>query len=133
MTFSQILYRKGRFKSKIRQYKSKDLKSCPQKKGTCLKVFKTTPKKPNSAIRPVARVILSTRTAVNCHIPGITHKLRKFSTVLVRGGRVRDIPGIKYRLIRGKFDFAGLLNRKTRRSTYGTRNFNKLKSLTAIE
>jgi small subunit ribosomal protein S12 len=132
MTFSQILYRKARFKSKIRQYKSKDLKSCPQKKGTCLKVFKTTPKKPNSALRPVARVILSTKIAVNCHIPGITHKIRKFSTVLVRGGRVKDIPGIKYRLIRGKFDFAGLLERKTRRSTYGTRNFNKLKSFAPI-
>jgi small subunit ribosomal protein S12 len=130
MTFSQILYRKARFKSKTRQYKSKDLKSCPQKKGTCLKVFKTTPKKPNSAIRPVARVILSTKVSVNCHIPGITHKLRKFSTVLVRGGRAPDIPGIKYRLIRGKFDFAGLLERKTRRSTYGTRNFSKLKHFT---
>jgi small subunit ribosomal protein S12 len=132
MTISQILYRHGRFKSKPRQYKSKDIRGCPQKKGTCLKVTRMTPKKPNSAIRPYARVLLSTRIAVNCHIQGIGHKLRKFSTVLVRGGRVPDMPGIKYRLIRGKFDFTGLTNRKSRRSTYGIRNFNKLKDYSIV-
>jgi len=123
VTISQILYRQARIK-KIRKYKRKDLKNCPQKKGTCYRVGKTTPKKPNSANRPYARVILSTKKYVNCHIPGETHNLRKFSTVLVRGGRVPDIPGIKYRLIRGKFDLLGLnLRRKTARSKYGTRDF----------
>jgi len=97
------------------------------KKGTCIRVAKIAPKKPNSANRPYARVILSTYQHVNCHIPGETHNLRKFSLVLVRGGRVPDIPGVKFRIIRGKFDLMGLKNRKNGRSKYGTKNFNRLK------
>jgi small subunit ribosomal protein S12 len=125
MTYSQILYRQGRFKRKVRQYKKKDIKGCPQKKGVCLKIFKLTPKKPNSAKRSVARVTISTRKVISCYIRGETHNLKKFCEVLVHGGRVRDVPGMRYRLIRGKFDFLGLLNRRSRRSTYGTRNFSR--------
>lgn len=125
MTNSQILYRHGRLKRKVRQYKKKDLKGCPQKKGVCLKIIKVSPKKPNSAKRSVARVTLSTRKVISCYIRGETHALKKFCQVLVHGGRVRDVPGMRYRLIRGKFDFIGLINRKSRRSTYGTRNFSR--------
>jgi len=126
VTFSQLLYKDARFCKKPTKYKRKDLQMCPQKKGTCFRVGKTTPKKPNSANRPYARVILSTKKYINCHIPGETHNLRKFSTVLVRGGRVPDIPGIKYRVIRGKFDLVGLVAKKTARSKYGVKNFKRL-------
>jgi small subunit ribosomal protein S12 len=125
MTYSQVVYRHGRFKRKVRQYKKKDIKGCPQKKGVCLKILKVSPKKPNSAKRSVARVTLSTRKVISCYIRGETHILKRFCQVLVHGGRVRDVPGMRYRLIRGKFDFQGLINRKSRRSTYGTRNFSR--------
>jgi small subunit ribosomal protein S12 len=129
MTFIQLVYNrnKTRLKKKIYINKRKALKECPQKKGTCIRVHKISPKKPNSANRPYARVILSTYQPINCHIPGETHNLRKFSPVLIRGGRVPDIPGIKFRIIRGKFDLIGLKNRKNGRSKYGTKNFNRLK------
>jgi small subunit ribosomal protein S12 len=88
------------------------LEGCPQKKGVCLKVFTRTPKKPNSALRKVARLRISTKKKISAYIPGEGHTLQEYSTVLMRGGRVKDLPGIKYHLIRGKFDFLGLKNRK---------------------
>jgi len=89
-------------------------------KGTCLKVFTRTPKKPNSALRKVAKVKLSNKKVVECYIPGEGHNLRIYSNVLIRGGRTQDLPGVKYKCIRGKFDFSGLKNRKTARSKYGS-------------
>lgn len=91
----------------------------PQKKGVCIKVFITSPKKPNSANRKVARVRLSNKLFVTCSIPGEGHGLQKFSTILVRGARVRDLPGVKYKAVRGIFDLSGVKNRKRARSIYG--------------
>lgn len=108
--------RKKKLKSNI---KKTALQRCPQKKGSCWQVYTRTPKKPNSATRKVADVILSTGKKIVCHIPGVRHTLQKFANVLVRGGRVRDLPGVKYRLIRGKFDLREVLNRKNSRSKYG--------------
>lgn len=103
-----------------RLIKKKALEMCPQKKGNCLKVFITTPKKPNSAARKTAKVVLiSNKQVIRCHIPGIKHTLQKYSTVLVRGARVRDLPGIKYRVIRGKFDLKRVYDRTKSRSKYG--------------
>jgi small subunit ribosomal protein S12 len=93
----------------------------PQKKGVCLKIFTRTPKKPNSAIRKLARLRLANDLKVMAYIPGEGHTLQEYSTVLMRGGRVKDLPGIKYHLVRGKLDFLGLKNRKTSRSKYGTK------------
>ena len=97
------------------------LDSNPQKKGICLKVFLRTPKKPNSALRKLARLRLTNGKKITAYIPGEGHKLQDYSTVLIRGGRVKDLPGIKYHIIRGKFDLLGLKNRKTSRSKYGTK------------
>jgi small subunit ribosomal protein S12 len=97
------------------------LEKSPQKKGVCLKVFTTTPKKPNSALRKVARIRLSTKKKVTTYIPGEGHTLQEYSTVLMRGGRVKDLPGIKYHLVRGKYDFLGLKNRRQARSKYGAK------------
>jgi small subunit ribosomal protein S12 len=97
----------------------------PQKKGVCIKIFNRTPKKPNSALRKVAKIKLSTGKKVEAYIPGEGHNLQKYSVVLMRGGRVPDLPGVKYHLIRGKFDFQGLKNRKTSRSRYGTKLIKK--------
>lgn len=97
------------------------LDRCPQKKGVCLKILIQTPKKPNSALRKTARVKLSNSKKVIAYIPGEGHTLQEYSTVLLRGGRVRDLPGVKYKLVRGKYDFLGLKNRKTSRSKYGTK------------
>jgi|TARA_B100000524_G_scaffold259030_1_gene140710 small subunit ribosomal protein S12 len=108
-------------KPKKRLEKSPALEKSPQKKGVCLKVFTKTPKKPNSALRKVARLRLSTKKRVTAYIPGEGHTLQEYSTVLMRGGRVKDLPGIKYHLVRGKFDFLGLKNRKQARSKYGTK------------
>ena len=98
---------------------------CPQKRGVCLQVKTMTPKKPNSALRKIARVRLSTGTEVTAYIPGEGHNLQEHSIVLVRGGRVKDLPGIKYHIVRGKLDFSGLKGRKTSRSKYGTKRNNK--------
>jgi small subunit ribosomal protein S12 len=111
---------------KIRQPRKKlnrssALQKSPQKKGVCVKVFTRTPKKPNSALRKVARLRLSTAKTVTAYIPGEGHNLQEYSTVLIRGGRVKDLPGIKYHLVRGKLDFSGLKTRKTSRSKYGTK------------
>ena len=97
------------------------LQGSPQKKGVCLKVFIRTPKKPNSAQRKVARLRISTKKKISAYIPGEGHTLQEYSTVLMRGGRVKDLPGIKYHLIRGKYDFLGLKNRRQARSKYGTK------------
>ena len=115
-------------RSKKKKKKSSPaLKSCPQKKGVCVKVYTTSPKKPNSAIRKVAKVRLTTKQQVITYIPGIGHNLQQHSTVLVRGGRVKDLPGVRYHLIRHKFDLKGLSNqdRVTSRSKYGTPKLKK--------
>ena len=111
--------------SKIRRNKVPALQSNPQKKGVCLKIFLRTPKKPNSALRKLARLKLTNGKKVTAYIPGEGHKLQEYSTVLIRGGRVKDLPGIKYHLVRGKLDFSGLKNRRTSRSKYGTKKISK--------
>lgn len=98
----------------------RDLQKAPQKRGTCLKVFTTTPRKPNSALRKVARVLLSNYYRVTAYIPGMSHNLQKHSVVLVRGGRVKDLPGVRYTIIRGKYDLQRLADRRKRRSRYAT-------------
>jgi len=107
-------------KKKKKKVKKLILEKCPQKKATCLKVFVTAPKKPNSASRKVTKVVvLSNRKITQCHIPGIKHSLQRYSTVLLRGGRVKDLPGVKYRLVRGKFDLKKVFDRSKARSKYG--------------
>jgi small subunit ribosomal protein S12 len=108
-------------KKKIKLKKTPALLGSPQKKGICIKVFTRTPKKPNSAIRKLVRLRLTNNLKVMAYIPGEGHNLQEYSSVLMRGGRVKDLPGIKYHLIRGKLDFSGLKNRKTSRSKYGTK------------
>tara|TARA_B110000977_G_scaffold112411_1_gene145652 strand:+ start:16979 stop:17350 length:372 start_codon:yes stop_codon:yes gene_type:complete len=111
----------GRGKKRMRS-KTPALMACPQKKGICVKVFTRTPKKPNSGIRKLVKLRLTSRNKrVMAYIPGEGHNLQEYSTVLMRGGRVKDLPGIKYRLIRGKLDLRGLTKRKTSRSKYGTK------------
>ena len=97
------------------------LKECPQKRGVCTRVYTTTPKKPNSALRKVARVRLTNGIEVTSYIPGIGHNLQEHSVVLVRGGRVKDIPGVRYHIIRGALDCAGVQNRNRGRSKYGSK------------
>jgi len=118
-TINQLV-RFGR-KPKKKKSKSPALQGCPQKRGTCTKVFTTTPKKPNSALRKVARVKLSNGIEVTAYIPGIGHNLQEYSNVLVRGGRVKDLPGVKYHIIRGALDAAGVEGRRQARSKYGTK------------
>lgn len=119
MTLTQLQQRSPRIPKK-HDTRRRDLQLCPQKKGTCLKVFTTTPRKPNSAIRKVARVLLSNYARVTAYIPGMSHNLQKHSIVLVRGGRVKDLPGVRYTIVRGKYDLQRLVNRRKRRSKYGT-------------
>jgi small subunit ribosomal protein S12 len=115
----QYIVNKFRIKKK-KKVKKLVLEKCPQKKATCLKVFVTSPKKPNSASRKVAKVVLlSNRKITQCHIPGVKHSLQRYSTVLLRGGRVKDLPGVKFRLIRGKFDLKRVFDRAKARSKYG--------------
>lgn len=95
--------------------------SSPQKRGVCLKVFTTTPKKPNSALRKVARVRLTNGMEVTAYIPGEGHNLQEHSVIMIRGGRVKDLPGVRYHIIRGKLDTSGVANRKQQRSKYGTK------------
>ena len=101
--------------------KSPALKGCPQRKGVCTRVYTTTPKKPNSAIRKVARVRLSSGYEVTAYIPGIGHNLQEHSVVLIRGGRVKDLPGVRYHIIRGALDSAGVKARTQGRSKYGVK------------
>ena len=116
----QQLVRKGR-QSKVKVSKSIALSSCPQKRGVCVRVYTTTPKKPNSALRKVARVRLSNGFEVTAYIPGEGHNLQEHSVVLIRGGRVKDLPGVRYHILRGNLDTQGVANRKKRRSLYGTK------------
>ena len=116
----QQLVRKGRTKVEWKS-KSPALDSCPQRRGVCTRVYTTTPKKPNSAMRKVARVRLTNGNEVNAYIPGEGHNLQEHSIVLIRGGRVKDLPGVRYHIVRGKYDFQGLQNRKKSRSKYGTK------------
>ena len=116
----QQLVRKGR-KTKAEKSKSPALDSCPQRRGVCLRVYTTTPKKPNSALRKVARVRLTNGKEVNAYIGGEGHKLQEHSIVLVRGGRVKDLPGVRYHIVRGALDTSGVEGRMQGRSKYGTR------------
>ena len=118
-TINQLV-RKSRDKVSKRN-KVPALKSCPQKRGVCLRVYTTTPKKPNSALRKVARVRLSNGFEVTAYIPGEGHNLQEHSVVLIRGGRVKDLPGVRYHILRGNLDTQGVANRKQRRSLYGTK------------
>ena len=114
------LVRKGR-QAKLSKTKTLALKGSPQRRGVCTRVYTTTPKKPNSALRKVARVRLSNGIEVTAYIPGVGHNLQEHSIVLVRGGRVRDLPGVRYKVIRGALDAAGVKNRKQARSRYGAK------------
>lgn len=118
-TINQLV-RKGRRSPKPKT-DSPALVSCPQKRGVCLRVYTTTPKKPNSALRKVARVKLATGKEVTVYIPGEGHNLQEHSVVLVRGGRVPDLPGVKYHIIRGTLDATGVEGRKQSRSLYGAK------------
>jgi len=118
-TISQLI-RKGREKV-TRKTKSPALRGCPQKRGVCLQVKTQTPKKPNSALRKVARVRITNRMEVTAYIPGIGHNLQEHSIVLIRGGRVKDLPGVRYHVIRGTLDTAGVADRKKSRSKYGAK------------
>ena len=132
LTFNQLV-KQGR-SSKVRKSKSPALqrglntikdkrteKSSPQKRGVCTRVFTDTPKKPNSALRKIARVRLSNQMEATCYIPGEGHNLQEHSVVLMRGGRVRDVPGVRYHIVRGTLDTAGVANRKQARSKYGAK------------
>ena len=116
----QQLVRKGR-SPKVVKTKAPALKSNPQQRGVCTRVYTTTPKKPNSALRKVARVRLTNGMEVTCYIPGEGHNLQEHSVVLVRGGRVKDLPGIRYKVIRAALDTAGVSDRKQGRSKYGAK------------
>ena len=118
-TFSQLV-RMGR-EEVISKTKSPALMGCPEKRGVCIRVYTQTPKKPNSALRKVARVRLTNAVEVTTYIPGIGHNLQEHSIVLVRGGRVRDLPGVRYKVIRGSLDTQGVRNRKQARSRYGAK------------
>jgi len=116
----QQLVRKGRT-SAVRKTKAPALKGSPQRRGVCVRVYTQTPKKPNSALRKVARVRLTSKVEVTAYIPGIGHNLQEHSVVLIRGGRVPDLPGVRYHVIRGSLDTAGAKNRKQGRSKYGAK------------
>ncbi len=117
----QQLVRKGR-KELVKKSKAPALDACPQKRGVCVRVYTTTPKKPNSAMRKVARVRLTkSGKEVNAYIPGEGHNLQEHSIVLIRGGRVKDLPGVRYHIVRGALDTSGVDGRNQRRSKYGTK------------
>ena len=118
-TINQLV-RKGRDPQKAKS-KVPAMEANPQKRGVCTRVYTTTPKKPNSALRKVARVRLTSQIEVTAYIPGVGHNLQEHSIVLVRGGRVRDLPGVRYKIIRGSLDTQGVRNRKQARSRYGAK------------
>ena len=122
-TISQLV-RKGR-KDIVDKSKSPALDNCPQRRGVCVRVYTTTPKKPNSAMRKVARVRLTNQKEVNSYIPGEGHNLQEHAVVLIRGGRVPDLPGVRYHIVRGALDLQGVNNRKRGRSKYGTKKGDK--------
>jgi small subunit ribosomal protein S12 len=116
----QQLVRKGRAR-KHKRSKSADLERSPQRRGVCTRVYTQTPKKPNSALRKVARVRLTNGREVSCYIPGVGHNLQEHSVVLVRGGRVKDLPGVRYHIVRGTLDATGVADRHQSRSKYGAK------------
>nr|YP_007878204.1 30S ribosomal protein S12 [Calliarthron tuberculosum]AGA63815.1 30S ribosomal protein S12 [Calliarthron tuberculosum] len=116
----QQLVRQERIKTK-KNTKSPALKGCPQRRGVCTRVYTTTPKKPNSALRKVARVRLTSGFEVTAYIPGIGHNIQEHSVVLIRGGRVKDLPGVRYHIIRGTLDASGVKERTQSRSKYGSK------------
>ena len=118
-TFNQLI-RKSRAKTKVKT-KSPALQQCPQQRGVCPQVKTTTPKKPNSALRKIARVKLTNGAEVTAYIPGVGHNLQEHSVVLIRGGRVKDLPGVRYHIIRGTLDTQGVKDRKQGRSKYGAK------------
>ncbi|MEZ4873362.1 MAG: 30S ribosomal protein S12 [Bdellovibrionales bacterium] len=118
-TINQLI--RSERKQQKEKSKSPALTRCPQRRGVCTRVFTTTPKKPNSALRKVARVRLSNGFEVNSYIPGIGHNLQEHSVVLIRGGRVKDLPGVRYHIVRGVLDTQGVNNRLRSRSKYGTK------------
>jgi small subunit ribosomal protein S12 len=118
-TINQLV-RKGREKLK-KKTSTPALKACPQKRGVCVRVYTTTPKKPNSALRKVARVRLTNGIEVTTYIPGVGHNLQEHSVVLIRGGRVKDLPGVRYHVIRGTLDSVGVQDRRQGRSKYGAK------------
>jgi small subunit ribosomal protein S12 len=118
-TINQLV-RQGRNKQKTKS-KSPALANCPQRRGVCTRVFTQTPKKPNSALRKVCRVKLTNGFEVNSYIPGVGHNLQEHSVVLIRGGRVKDLPGVRYHVVRGALDTQGVANRKQSRSKYGAK------------
>jgi small subunit ribosomal protein S12 len=120
MPTTNQLIKSSRLTKNIRR-KTPALDSCPQKKGVCVRVYTRTPKKPNSALRKVTRVRLSNRKQITSYIPGEGHNLQEHSVVMVRGGRIKDLPGVKYRLIRGKYDLQAIKNRQQGRSKYGSK------------
>lgn len=120
----QQLVRLARNKSS-KKTKSPALNSCPQRRGVCTRVYTTTPKKPNSALRKVARVRLTSGFEVTAYIPGIGHNIQEHSVVLIRGGRVKDLPGVRYHIVRGTLDAAGVKDRNNSRSKYGTKKQKK--------
>ena len=116
----QQLIRKPR-QPKVKRSKSQHLEQCPQKRGVCTRVYTTTPKKPNSALRKVARVRLTNGIEVTTYIPGVGHNLQEHSIVMIRGGRVKDLPGVRYHVIRGTLDAVGVEGRRQSRSKYGAK------------
>ena len=122
-TISQLV-RKGR-EAVPKKSKTPAMEACPQKRGVCIRVYTTTPKKPNSALRKVARVRLTNGLEVTSYIPGVGHNLQEHSIVLIRGGRVKDLPGIRYHIIRGVLDCQGVQDRKQARSKYGAKKEGK--------
>jgi small subunit ribosomal protein S12 len=124
-TYTQIKHN-CRVKKKKKKIPTPALFGCPQRKGSCVKSFIKTPRKPSSGKRKVVKVNLRSGKVVDCHIPGIGHSIQKYSTVLVKGSRVRDIPAMKYRIIRGKFDAQAVYERRTSRSKYGLRKSTEL-------
>lgn len=118
-TINQLV--RSRRKDKVKRVKCPALQACPQKRGVCTRVYTQTPKKPNSALRKVARVRLTTGMEVTSYIPGIGHNLQEHSVVLIRGGRVKDLPGVRYHIIRGKLEAHGVQDRKQGRSKYGAK------------
>nr|YP_010470402.1 ribosomal protein S12 [Symbiochloris sp. SG-2018]UVF37890.1 ribosomal protein S12 [Symbiochloris sp. SG-2018] len=119
VTLKQLLRKTRKLKKK--SIKKPALQQCPQKRGICIRVYTTTPKKPNSALRKVAKIRLSNRRTIIAHIPGERHYLQEHSLVFIRGGRVKDLPGVKYRVVRGVLDLRGVDNRKSSRSRYGVK------------
>lgn len=119
-TFQQILAKKRQLTG--RKSKAPALNRCPQKRGVCLRVYTKTPKKPNSALRKVAKIRLSNSIEVIAYIPGEGHNLQEHSVVMIKGGRIKDLPGVKYRILRGILDLQGVKNRRKSRSLYGTKN-----------